>query len=256
MNIKAIIFDFGFTLFYFRNPSVDKYFECFNAGLEKAINHLEQNDIITNSSQIKKFKTIFNKKRMNFFRKGLKNKKEYPTTFIFEHVLEVMELRGTEDINLLSNDQLNELARLYHSEEANEWVPFEKTKETLIQLSKIKGLKLAVLSNHSFHPLIVNLLKKYNLLYLFDAITTSAEYGMRKPDPGIFYYTLDKLGLKNEPESCLMCGDEHADIMGAHEIGMETILCKRMYKFPFEKEIKIRSKLEVNDISALLDAFF
>ena len=37
MKIKALIFDFGFTLFYFDNPSVERYNECFKKGLLKSI---------------------------------------------------------------------------------------------------------------------------------------------------------------------------------------------------------------------------
>ncbi|KKL92532.1 hypothetical protein LCGC14_1883780 [marine sediment metagenome] len=35
MRIKGVIFDFGFTLFYFENPSVERYYDCFKKGLLK-----------------------------------------------------------------------------------------------------------------------------------------------------------------------------------------------------------------------------
>ena len=37
MTVKGIIFDFGFTLFYFDNPSVERYTECFKKGLLKSV---------------------------------------------------------------------------------------------------------------------------------------------------------------------------------------------------------------------------
>jgi len=42
MSIKGIIFDFGFTLFYFDNPSVERYVECFKKGLLKSIDLLKE----------------------------------------------------------------------------------------------------------------------------------------------------------------------------------------------------------------------
>ena len=40
--VKGIIFDFGFTLFYFDNPSVERYYECFKKGLVKSIETLKE----------------------------------------------------------------------------------------------------------------------------------------------------------------------------------------------------------------------
>jgi len=144
-----------------------------------------------------------------------------------------------------------ELADLYHSFEEEEWVPFEHTARTLEILSKREDVKLGVLSNHPHHNTIVNLLIKYDLDKYFDAIVTSAQFGKRKPDPEIFHHTIQKMGLDN-PNSCFICGDEHADIVGGHRAGLQTILCKRIYKFPFEKEIDIPDYIKVNDISEIL----
>ena len=59
MKVKGIIFDFGFTLFYFENPSVERYYECFKKGLLKSIEILKEiqvwNKEISDESFVKKF---------------------------------------------------------------------------------------------------------------------------------------------------------------------------------------------------------
>ena len=71
MMIKGIIFDFGFTLFYFDNPSVERYYECFKKGLLKSIGILKEEQVwsekISDESFVKKFAV----RRQNLFRKNI-----------------------------------------------------------------------------------------------------------------------------------------------------------------------------------------
>jgi len=254
MNIKGIIFDFGFTLFQFKNVSVERYFECFKRGLQKTANFLKEQQIFEEEATVNNFQKIFKRKRASFFQKSIKTKKEFPTTLIFKNVLELMVKKySIDDLRDKSEDFYTELANLYHSCEEEEWIPFDYTKETLKQLSELKEIKLGVLSNHPHHSSIKNLLKKYDMLKFFDTVVTSAKFGKRKPDPEIFHYTLKKMGLENSVGSCLMCGDEHADIVGGHRAGVQTILCERIYKFPFENEINIPNVIKINNISEILN---
>ncbi|MHA2130072.1 MAG: HAD family hydrolase, partial [Promethearchaeota archaeon] len=189
-------------------------------------------------------------------REGRKTKKEHPTSSLYKKVL--MALREENLIN--SIDHLNEdiylqLSDIYHSFEMEEWKPFPQTKETLEQLSKNENLKLAVLSNHPSNNMVENSLKKYDLLKYFHAVVTSAEFGKRKPDPEIFLYTLEKMGCGDECASALICGDEYADIVGGDRVGMQTILCERIYKFPYEREINVPNLIKIKDISEVLKLF-
>jgi len=246
MDLKGLIFDFGFTLFEFKDVSVERYLECYKKGLDKSIEKLKELDILFDNEVISKFIKTFTKERAANFKESIRTKNEVPTFTIYKQVLEKLNIKEQNE------DFYFELANLYHSFEENEWIPFVKTKQTLEKLSKIKTLKMAVLSNHPNHATIENLLKKHDLLRFFDTVVTSAEFGKRKPHPEIFFYTLQKMGLE-KPESCLICGDEHADIIGGHRAGLQTILCKRLFKFPFEKEIEMSNILQVNDISEILN---
>ena len=253
MPIKGIIFDFGFTLFYFDTPSVERYMECFKKGLLKSIEFLKEkqvwNDRITDESFVQKF----SKKREQYWRESRKTRAEFPTSFIYREVLEILQEENfVNSIDHLEEDTYKKLAEIYHSFEQEEWKPFPKTKETLEKLSKYEDIKLAVLSNHPSRIMVKNSLKEYNLFQYFDAVVTSAEFGKRKPDPGIFHYTLEKMGLKENNE-CMVCGDEYADVVGGDRAGMQTILCERKYKFPYERELDVPDLIRIEDISEILE---
>lgn len=251
MNIKGIIFDFGFTLFHFENVSNEKYFDCFKRGLKKATDLLKESNILKEEI-INEFTKKFQKKRFEFFRKSVKTKNEFPTTYVFKHVLGTF--LGEEIISKLTNDFYLELADLYHSCEEEEWKPFKQTKDTLNKIVELKNIKIGVLSNHPHHLTIKNLLRKHDLLKLFDAVVTSAKFGNRKPNPEIFHYTLKKMGLETEASSSvLMVGDEYADIIGGQRAGLQTILFERQYKFPFETEIDVPNLKKIINISEILD---
>jgi len=253
MKIKGIIFDFGFTLFYFKDVSMEKYLDCYKRGLKKSLDHLQSLEIILNNEIAAKFAKNFNERRSYFFKESLKTKNEYSTSSIFRDVIALMVENGSIKPNN-EDDKLTfrKLADLYHSCEEEEWIPFEHTHTTLEQL-KNKNIKMVVLSNHPHHSTIKNLLKKFDLDKFFDNIITSAKFGKRKPNPDIFRYALKKIGLQDNADECIICGDEYADIFGGHQVGMQLFLCKREYKFPFEKEIDISNFITIRNISELLE---
>lgn len=56
---------------------------------------------------------------------------------------------------------------------------------------------------------------------LFDAVVISGEIGMRKPEPGIFQYALDRVGLP--AVGCVLIDDAEANIRGAGALGIRGI---------------------------------
>jgi len=242
MKVKGILFDFGFTLFYFEDVSLDKYMDCYKRGLQKSVDYLKKSEILKDDVAVKEFFKIFSNKRGYFFKKSRKTKQEYPTSYIFQEVLENLD-----------ENVYKELSNIYHSFEQKEWKPFEYTKGTLEKISALDDVKMAVLSNHPNHSMVKNLLKKYDLYQFFDAVVTSAKFLKRKPDPEIFLHTLKKMGLENEAANCIICGDEYADIVGGYRAGLQTILCKRTYEFPFEKEINVPNLITIENLSEILN---
>ena len=253
MKVEGIIFDFGFTLFYFDNPSVERYYECFKKGLLKSIGILKEKQVWSEEISDELFVKKFAKRREHFFRKSIKTKTEFPTSLIFQSVLESLrEDNIINDIDHIDGNTYDKLAELYHSCEEDEWEPFEKTRETLETLTE-KNIKIALISNHPNHQTIKKMLKRHDLRKFFDYIMTSAKYGKRKPDPDIFLHTLEKMGLKDHTDSIIMCGDEYADIIGAQRANIPSILLERKYKFPFEKEINAPNLRKISNISEILN---
>ncbi|TFF99199.1 MAG: HAD family hydrolase [Promethearchaeota archaeon] len=248
-KIKGLIFDFGFTLFYFEEASLKKYINCYQKGLQKSVDFLFRRNILKTESIKKEFINKFNRMQNEIFKERNKGHQEYPTRTLFRRICRSMNL--DEDIN---EEVWEELPNLFHSFEEEEWIPFENTHNTLTQLKKVPHLKLAVLSNHPHHTMIEQVLNRYNLSQFFDEIITSAEYGMRKPHIDIFDYTIKKLGIKKEDKkNIIMCGDEYADIMGAHRAGLQIVLIEREYKFPYEKDIPLKDICRIKDISEILN---
>ena len=85
-------------------------------------------------------------------------------------------------------------------------------------------------------------MKNSDLLPFFDKIITSEEVGVKKPNPLIFNYALEKSGAM--AEESIMIGDNfEADILGAKNVGMHTIFCEFNGEVATEKVITV-SKLE------------
>ncbi|MHA1318432.1 MAG: HAD family hydrolase [Promethearchaeota archaeon] len=254
MNVRGIIFDFGFTLYVFDRPSVEKYMDCFKRGLLKSIETLKKENIFKETDPvIELFIKKFNKKRSHAFKIQRKTKEEYPTSQVFKTVLDDLIQEGFLEIENIETELYEDLAEIYHSCEEEEWKPYNETKNTLEALSKIETLKIGLISNHPNHKTIKNMLEYNNLKQYFDTIVTSAKFGKRKPNPDIFLYTLKKMGLeKHDAKDCIMVGDEAADAVGANRVGMQIIIKEREYQFPYEREIIIPNLIKIKSIEEVL----
>ena len=87
-------------------------------------------------------------------------------------------------------------------------------------LAKLRdmGLKIGLISNTQTSTQVPANLTEYGILDYFDPIILSAEYGLRKPDPSIFYHAARTAHLPTG--SCIYVGDKiNRDILGAHRSG-------------------------------------
>ena len=84
--------------------------------------------------------------------------------------------------------------------------------------------RLALLTNTQSFGL--NFIRETGLAGLFDVTCYSFECGLLKPDPRIFQWTADRLGLG--PERLTMVGDNlEKDVLAAEAAGWRGILIKR-----------------------------
>jgi putative hydrolase of the HAD superfamily len=102
--------------------------------------------------------------------------------------------------------------------------------------AKERGFKTALLSNSWG-------LKGYpreRLAEIMDVIVISGEVGMRKPDPEIFTFTTDKLGL--DASACVFVDDHPGHLKAAQEAGMRTVL----HRDPVRTIAELEGLLEVS----------
>lgn len=91
--------------------------------------------------------------------------------------------------------------------------------ETL-EAVKAKGILLAVASNSSMERLR-SVLEACNILPYFDLIAPAFDLGRRKPDPYVYLYTMDKLGVK--ARECIIVEDSTLGIRAGKAAGARVI---------------------------------
>lgn len=94
----------------------------------------------------------------------------------------------------------------------------EPAMQEAVRAARAAGLRTGLLSNSwggALYP-------REGFGALFDVVVISGEVGMRKPDPGIFQLTAERLGV--EPAACVFVDDTPGHLRGAQDVGMTTVL--------------------------------
>lgn len=97
-------------------------------------------------------------------------------------------------------------------------VRLEEGMLEIVAATRKAGFKTALLSNSwglSGYP-------RARFSDLFDVVVISGEVGMRKPQPEIFRFTAEKLGV--EPSGCVFVDDHPGHLKAALAEGMTTVL--------------------------------
>jgi putative hydrolase of the HAD superfamily len=86
------------------------------------------------------------------------------------------------------------------------------------------GIRTGVISN--WDRRLASLIEGLGLGEMFDVVVSSADVGLRKPDPRVFMLACERLGVA--PEEAVHVGDHHyADVLGARAVGMTPVLIQR-----------------------------
>lgn len=102
------------------------------------------------------------------------------------------------------------------------FVPYVNTELFDYIVHDLKPMyKIGLLSNTS-REIIASKPIDIDVYGLFDAVLLSADVGMAKPDPGIFVLACERLGVG--PAEVIYIDDSERNLMGAHSIGMRTLL--------------------------------
>ncbi|MFF0430694.1 HAD family hydrolase [Streptomyces sp. NPDC004327] len=94
------------------------------------------------------------------------------------------------------------------------WHPYPDTARTLAELSRA-GVAVAVVSNIGWD--LRPVFRAHGLDEFVDVYALSYEVGVQKPDPAIFRYACERLGLA--PAETLMVGDDRTADGGAGALG-------------------------------------
>lgn len=117
--------------------------------------------------------------------------------------------------------EIGELAQLTLNLYKQKTKIYEDAEKALKQL---KNYKKALVTDAD-KGLVQTILEKHELKQYFQAIIISDEIESYKPNPKAFQIALKKLNCK--PQNAIMIGDSEADINGAKNLGIKTILIRR-----------------------------
>lgn len=121
----------------------------------------------------------------------------------------------------VSDGTVRQALRAMYAITQTNWV-LEPEAIPLLDSLKDSGFRLGVISNAADEDNTQTLIDKGGIRAFFEVILSSAAFGKRKPDPGIFRKALDHFGLP--ADRAVMVGDTYeADIVGAKVVGMHTI---------------------------------
>jgi putative hydrolase of the HAD superfamily len=87
-----------------------------------------------------------------------------------------------------------------------------------------RGLAMALLTNNvrEWEPRWRAMLPELD--EIFEVVVDSAFVGMRKPEPGIYAMTVERLGRGIEPADCVFVDDIDLNCVAAREAGMRAVL--------------------------------
>jgi putative hydrolase of the HAD superfamily len=131
---------------------------------------------------------------------------------------------GSSDPGLDIDTRAANLARRYRLAYESAWQPVPGAPALLAEL-RARGLRIGIVTNN----LVVEQRAKLDccgLADMVDALVTSEETGVAKPDPLIFVQALDRLDTR--PDRAVMVGDAWAtDILGARAAGVRAVWLNR-----------------------------
>jgi len=146
----------------------------------------------------------------------------FPGEYGRQDVLQFMGPPLVESFQLVNPDRVEEMVqfyRKYNFEQHDVLVTgFEGVEETIVSLHE-QGIKMAIVSTKRNEGVLKGL-KLMKLDQYFDVVIGLDDVTNAKPDPEPLLLALKK--LDSFPESSIMVGDNHHDILGGKNAGTKT----------------------------------
>jgi putative hydrolase of the HAD superfamily len=155
---------------------------------------------------------------------GLEEKAFQQHYWRHRHAYDLGELNGKSFWGKFSSDAnldlgASEIERLIENDVLM-WSTINEPMLQWVQAIQDAGFKTAILSNMG-EELLAYMRQEFGWLGRFDHHTWSCELHIAKPDPEIYRYTCDKVGVA--PEAALFIDDKPENIAAAESIGMHAI---------------------------------
>ena len=144
---------------------------------------------------------------------------------------------------IYTTEKIDKIADAYIQELPFDNHLFEGALEILDYLTL--KYKLHIITN-GFEEVQHKKLKNSGIVHYFSTVTTSEEVGVKKPNSKVFLTALKK--ANSLPEESVMIGDSlEADILGANNIGMQTIFYNYRNESISKKIKSIDSLIEIKN---------
>jgi putative hydrolase of the HAD superfamily len=141
----------------------------------------------------------------------------------------------------------------YHKIKVRYLKPYKDVKESLEKLKEL-GFKLSIISDGIAVKQYEKLLR-LNITDYFDWVFITDEVGIKKPNPELFKYCIEKMNVS--PSDTIYVGDNlDKDIEPCNAIGMHTVLIHRGGKydpnFPKNKiQSTVKPEFEIHSLSEI-----
>lgn len=236
-NLRAAIFDLGGTLLEF-NPRGLSWMEWERTGLMNAHAFLTARGHTLDLGQLAPLFSSTLPVRWEWAARGVQNLK------LGDMLRESCAACGVT----LADEDLDEAVAQYIAPVDRDVRVYEDAVETLGSLRE-RGLKIGLISN-TMWPGDYHLreMARFGLLPYFDHTLFSADVGLWKPQPEVYYLALGALGVS--AENAFFVGDtpQH-DIVGAQAAGIRAVF-KRNASFGLDG---VQPDAEITTLSELLD---
>ena len=201
--MKHLFFDIDRTLWDFETNSKN--------ALQKLYDSFQLENHFEHFIQFQKIYSLINKELWKKYGKGKVSKEE---------LRKQRFIKTLEKVNVFELDLAFELNEKYLQIAPYETVLFPNVQATLDQLSK--KYKLHIITN-GFQDAQLIKLEQSEIRHYFDVIVCSETVGKTKPNREIFEHALNISGASSE-ESLMIGDDPSTDILGANQVGMNTLL--------------------------------
>ena len=141
----------------------------------------------------------------------------------------------------VSDKMIDHLAKVYIDNLPNYNTLFDGATDLLNYLKV--NYQLHIITN-GFEEVQTKKMNSSGILHYFDKIITSESVGFKKPNPKIFNHALN-LADANVSQSIMIGDNFEADILGAQQVGMQTIFFNSHKKEVNHKSIIVDNLIEI-----------